>query len=156
MKPDRLSALLGTCAIALLAVVAEVIHAPEAVRVVLGVPLALVLPGFAAVCAVLPGRDLSRGETALATLGASMGISICVATLLAATPVGLSTGSAAVVLGLGTAAASLYAWRRVRQLPAVQEDGGQAGRGRSGARPEPGFGRPVDGRPDNRRPTDRW
>lgn len=156
MKPDRLSALVGTCAIALLAVVAEVIHAPEAVRVVLGVPLALVLPGFAAVCAVLPGHDLSRGEIALATLGASMAISICVATLLAATPIGLSTGSAAVVLGLGTATASLYARRRIRQSLAAQDDGGQAGRVRSKARSEPSYRRPVDGRPADRRSTDRW
>jgi uncharacterized membrane protein len=155
MKLDRLSALVGTCAVAVLAVVAEVIRAPEAVRVVLGVPLVLVLPGFAAVCAVIPGRDLSRGESVLATLGASMAISICVATLLAATPIGLSTGSAAVVLGLGTAAASLYARRRIRQFPAAQDDGGQAGRVHS-RRPEPGYRRPVEGRPDDGRSTDRW
>src|ERR1700753_1707010 len=104
MMPQRLTVIVGTGVIALLAAVAEVIAAPQAVRVVLGIPLVLFLPGFAAVCAVLPGRELSWGERLLAALGTSLAISICVSMLLAATPIGLSKGSAAAVLGVGTAA----------------------------------------------------
>jgi uncharacterized membrane protein len=154
MKPDRLSALVGTCVIALLAAVAAMIGAPEAVRAVLGVPLVLVLPGFAAVAAVLPGRDLSWGESSLATLGASMAISICVAMLLAATPIGLSTGSAAVVLGLGTAIASLYARRRIRQYLAAEHHGGQAEQAGSRAPSEPGYRRSGGRRPGGGWSTD--
>jgi uncharacterized membrane protein len=120
MRPGRLTAILGTGAVALLAAIAEVIGAPQAVRIVLGIPLVLVLPGFAAVCAVLPGRELSRGELMLASLGASVAITLCVSVLLAATPIGLSRGSAAAVLGIGTVALALYAWVRAQRSLAEQ------------------------------------
>jgi len=116
MRPDRLTMILGTGAAALLGAIAEVIGVPQVVRVVLGIPLVLVFPGFVAVCAVLPGRELSRGERMLASLGASVAITLCVSVLLAATPIGLSRGSAAAVLGIGTAALALYAWVRTRRF----------------------------------------
>jgi uncharacterized membrane protein len=122
MMPQRLTVIIGTGVVALLAAIAELIGAPQAVRVVLGIPLVLVLPGFAAVCAVLPGRELSSGERALATLGISLAISICISTLLAATPIGLSKGSAATVLGVGTAAVALCAWMRTRRFLEEQAD----------------------------------
>jgi uncharacterized membrane protein len=121
MKPDRLTAIAGTGVIALIAAAAEAIGAPQAVRVVLGLPLVLVLPGFSAVCAVLPGRQLSWGERVLASLGASMAITVCVSVLLAATPIGLSTGSAAAALGVGTAVAAAYAWMRTRRFLEEQD-----------------------------------
>jgi|SRR5271157_4231102 len=112
---------LGVCSLALLAAIAEGIGAPQAVRIVLGIPLVLFLPGFAAVCAVLPGQELSWGERMLASLGASVAISVCVSVLLAATPIGLSRGSAAAVLGIGTVALALYA--RVRTRRSLEEQG---------------------------------
>jgi uncharacterized membrane protein len=115
MRPGRLTVILGAATAALLAAIAEGIGAPQAVRIVLGIPLVLVLPGFAAVCAVLPGRELSGGERLLASLGASVAITLGVSVLLAATPIGLSRGSAAAVLGIGTAALALYAWVRTRR-----------------------------------------
>lgn len=121
MRLDRLNAIAGTCVVALLAAVAEAIGAPQGVRVVLGIPLVLALPGFAAVCAVIPERELSWGEFMLASLGASVAISLCVSILLAATPIGLSKGSAAAVLGVGTAAVAGYAWVRTRRLLEGQE-----------------------------------
>lgn len=123
MRRERLATIVGAGVMALLAAMAEAIGAPQVVRVVLGLPLALVLPGFAAVCAVLPGWELSWGERALASLGASVGITVCVSVLLAATPIGLSKGSAAAVLGVGTAAVALYAWMRTRQFFDEQDDG---------------------------------
>ena len=121
MKPQRLTVIFGTGAVALLATIAEGIAAPQAVRIVLGIPLVLFLPGFAAVCAVLPGQELSWGERILASLGASIAITVCVAVLLAATPIGLSRGSAAAVLGIGTVALALYA--RVRTRRSLEEQG---------------------------------
>jgi uncharacterized membrane protein len=121
MRFDRLNALAGTGVIALLGAIAEGIGAPQAVRVVLGILLVLALPGYAAVCALIPERELSRGELMLASLGASVAISLCVSILLAATPIGLSKGSAAAVLGVGTAAVALYAWVRTRRLLEEQE-----------------------------------
>lgn len=119
MRHKRRAAIIGTGIAALLAAVAEIIGAPQAARVVLGLPLVLLLPGFAAVCAVLPGRELSRGELVLASLGSSLAITTCISVLLAATPIGLSTRSAAAILGVGTAAVAGYAWRRSRLTEAM-------------------------------------
>lgn len=141
MKADRLTALLATGITALIAAIAIGMGAPQVVRVLLGVPLVLVLPGFATVCALLPVRDLSRVEVALASLGASVGITVGVSTLLAATPIGLSTRSAAVVFGVGTAGLALYAWRRTRGFLDGQEP---SARGEAWSRP------------DDRRTPDRW
>jgi uncharacterized membrane protein len=74
--------------------------------------MVFVLPGFAAVCAVLPRRELSLGECLLASLGISLAISVCMSVLLAATPIGLTRNSLAAVLGGGTVILSVYAWRR--------------------------------------------
>jgi uncharacterized membrane protein len=122
MRPGRPTVILGTGILALLAAIVERIGAPQAMRIVLGIPLVLVLPGFAAVCAVLPGPELSFGERMLASLGASVAITLCVSVLLAATPIGLSRGSAATVLGIGTAALALYAWVRTRRSPKKHDD----------------------------------
>lgn len=123
MRPERLSGLIaGAGVAALLAAIVEVIGAPQAARIVLGLPLVLILPGFAAVCATVPGRELSWGERALASLGGSLAISVCVSVLLAATPIGLSRGSAAAVLGVGTAFLALLAWFRTRRFLEEQDD----------------------------------
>jgi len=106
MRSWHLRAIAGTCLFALLAVGTAGIAVPQPVRVVLGVPLVFLLSGFAVVCAVLPGQQLSRGERLLASLGASLVMTICVAVLLAATPVGLSR--------------TAYAWFRARVPPARQ------------------------------------
>ena len=117
MRLERLGNLIaGSGVAALLAAIVEVIGAPQAARVALGIPLVFVLPGFAAVCAVVPGRELSRGERTLASLGGSVAISVCVSVLLAATPIHLSKDSAATVLGVGTAALALLAWVRIRRF----------------------------------------
>ena len=122
MRPERrLTVLVAVGVIALVAAVAEAISVPLPVRVVLGLPLVLVLPGFAAVCALLPGREFSWGERALGSLGASLAITVCISVLLAATPIGLSKGSAAAFLGVGTAAAALCAWVRTRHFLEAQD-----------------------------------
>jgi uncharacterized membrane protein len=83
--------------------------------------MVLVVPGFAAVCAVLSRRELSLGERLLASLGISLGISVCMSVLLAATPIGLTRSSLAAVLGGGTVILSICALRRtprsIRQRP---------------------------------------
>lgn len=116
MRPERSTVIVTSGAVALLAAAAEIINAPEAVRVVLGIPLVLILPGYVTMCAVLPGREISRAEGVLATLGASLAISTCASVLLAAMPIGLSRSSAAVTLGVGTAAVAIYAWDRARRF----------------------------------------
>lgn len=128
MRPGRLAVIAAAGGVALLAAAAEAAGAPQVVRVVLGLPLALLLPGFAATCAVLPGREFSWGELLLASLGGSLAVTICVSMLLAATPVGLSQGSAAAVLGVGTAALAGYAWNRTRVL--LEEERHRAARRR--------------------------
>jgi uncharacterized membrane protein len=123
MKPERPTTMIVVSGLmALLAAAAEAVGAPQVVRVVLGIPLVFVLPGYVAMCAVLPGRELSWSERMLATVGASLAVTTCVSVLLAALPVGLSRGSAAITLGVGTAALAMYAWRRASSFTEERDD----------------------------------
>jgi uncharacterized membrane protein len=124
MRPGRSEALLGSCFIGAVTVVAASVPAPQALRIALGVPMVLVVPGFAAVCAVLCRRSLSLEECLLASLGISLALAVCVCVLLAATPIGLTRSSAAAVLGGGTVILSAFGWRRTRlgrDVPPAQE-----------------------------------
>ena len=114
MKPELPTAIVGAGAVALLGGLAVAIGAPQAARVVLGLPLVFILPGFVAVGALLPERELSLSERLLASLGVSLAITVCVSVLLAASPIGLSKGTAGAILGFGTAALALWAWTRTR------------------------------------------
>jgi len=114
MRRGRLLLLVGTCLVASVTVATADVAVPQGVRIALGVLMVLVLPGFALVCAVLPERQLSSGECLVASVGMSLAMVTCVAVLLAATPIGLSRGSLAVVLGGSTIILSIYAWLRTR------------------------------------------
>ena len=103
-------AVAGTLLAASLTLVTVGVPVPLAVRIALGLLMVLFLPGFAIVCAAQrSGLQLSRGDLLLASLGISLAMTACAAVLLAATPVGLTRGSIAVVLGGTTAMASIYA-----------------------------------------------
>lgn len=119
MRPTRSRALVGSCVAGAVAVAVESFAAPPALRVALGLMMVFVVPGFAASC-VVTRRPLSVGESLLASLGTSLAITICVSVLLAATPVGLTRGSLADVLGGSTIILSVYAWRRTRPDRGVQ------------------------------------
>jgi uncharacterized membrane protein len=114
MRPGRPEALLGSCLMGAVTVVVAFVPVPQALRIALGVPMVFVVPGFAAVCAVLHRRSLSPEERFLASLGISLASTVGVCVLLAATPIGLTRSSLAAVLGGGTVILSLYAWRRTR------------------------------------------
>lgn len=107
--PDLAAGLAG--AAGMLAVVPGM---PVPLRVLLGVPLLFFWPGHAVVRAVLPRGTLSRTETLLAGLGASMAVSVCAAVLLGAS-VGLSGLTLAAFLGGITVAASAAARSRARR-----------------------------------------
>jgi uncharacterized membrane protein len=109
MRRGLLLLLAGTCFVAALTMATASIAVPQGVRIALGVLMVFVLPGFALVCAVLPERQLSSGECLLASVGMSLAMVTCVAVLLAATSIGLSRGSLAVVLGGSTIILSIYA-----------------------------------------------
>jgi uncharacterized membrane protein len=112
MIPERRSALAATFIVAVMTAVTAPLPVPQAIRIVLGIPIVFVLPGFATVAALLPEGRLSRGECLIASLGISVAASLCAAVLLAATPVGLSRAAFALLLSGATAVVSLYAWFR--------------------------------------------
>ena len=109
MKRVPPSLLTGTCFVASLTVVTAVVAVPQVVRIVLGVLIVFVLPGFALVSMVPPERQLSGGERLLASVGMSLAIATCATVLLGATPIGLTRSSLAVVLGVFTIALSVCA-----------------------------------------------
>lgn len=88
---------LASC-IAFTAVATVRVPIPEIVRLLLGLLLVFALPGFAFVSAIVSDRQLSRSEYLLASVGASITVSVCAAVALAAMPVGLSRLSLTAVL----------------------------------------------------------
>lgn len=119
MKGQRLLLLFGTGLAAALTVVAASISVPQPLRIALGVLIVFVLPGFAILCAVFPGPQLSPGERLLASLGTSLAMTAYVSVLLGTTPMGLSQESLAVTLGGTTIAASVLAGVRTRHVDAA-------------------------------------
>ncbi len=114
MKRERVALLVGSCLIGVVIVVTANSAVPQVVRIALGALLVFILPGFTLVCAVLPQREFSRGERLLASVGMSLAMAACAAVLLAATPLGLSRQSIAVVLGGSTVALSVVTGFRAR------------------------------------------
>jgi uncharacterized membrane protein len=120
VKDERLPLLAGTCLAAALTLITAILALPQALRVAVGVPMVLLLPGYALVCVLLPGPRLSRSECLLVSVGASLAMTTCACVLLGATPVGLSRESLAVLLGSGTVTLSLVAGVRRRRLIQLQ------------------------------------
>ncbi len=112
-----------TCIVAALTVATAYVGVPQFVRIVFGVLIVFILPGFAAVRAVFPQGRLAFEEHIVAILGTSLAMAVCAAVLLAAAPIGLSRESFAVALGGITVLLSLYAGLRSR-LPTTTD--GQA------------------------------
>jgi uncharacterized membrane protein len=83
-------------------------------RVALALLLVFIVPGFALVSAALPGRQLSPGEYALSSVGASIAISVATAVALGAAPVGLTKLSFSIALGSCTLVFSIAAALRSR------------------------------------------
>ena len=111
MGPGRLNAVSAAAVCALVTTVIECVPVPQAARIIPGFLLICILPGFAAVRAVLPATEMSVGERLLASVGASIAIAVCASVTLGAT-VGLTQRSAAVSLGALTFAACSLAWLR--------------------------------------------
>ncbi len=110
--PVRQISLVGVFLIASLVVIFAVFAVPQSIRIVPGVLIIFILPGFVILSAVRPDLQLSWIEMVLASLGISISLTTCVAVLLAATPVGLSRSSSAIALGGITMACSVYAFER--------------------------------------------
>jgi uncharacterized membrane protein len=91
----------------------------QALHIVAGILLVLVLPGYAVVAALPLDRTLATAERALATLGASLAVVALSGVVLNITPWGLQTASWTALLGgITLLACAVAAWRRWRG-PAV-------------------------------------
>ncbi len=102
MRQPRLMMLLGACLVGVLTMTTAHVSLPPGLRLVLGILIVFLVPGFALVTAVLPDRQLSRSERLLASIGLSVVTTVCAAVALAAAPIGLSRQSIGVALGLVT------------------------------------------------------
>jgi hypothetical protein len=109
----RRSTLIVSCALAFLVIGCTIIETPQILRVALGITIIFVLPGLVALSAAGQSLQLSWIEIALGSLAISVATSICVAMLLAATPIGLGRASFAIVLGGITMSGSIIAWARM-------------------------------------------
>jgi hypothetical protein len=101
------------CALALAALVLTAlgVNSP-ALRMLLGLPLALVLPGYALLAALFPQRTLGGADRALFTLGLSLSTAILCGFVLNRTPWGLRPESWAVILSTVVLGSSLIAFAR--------------------------------------------
>jgi uncharacterized membrane protein len=106
--------LTGTVLAGAFTIVTANVSVPQAARIALGVLIVFVLPGFAILCAVFPGQQLSTSERLLASVGTSLAMTTSASVLLGTTPMGLSQESLAVTLGATTIAGSVIAGIRTR------------------------------------------
>lgn len=103
-------------------------------RLLLGLPLAFILPGYALMAAILPEKKLGAPERLLFGLGLSLVAAILVGLGLNVTPWGLALGAWPFVLGGLTLGACAVAWARRANRPAYEP------LARQGAGPTPGQG----------------
>lgn len=113
MRQTRPMMLLGACLVGVLAMTTAHVSLPPGLRLVLGILIVFVVPGFALATAVLPDRQLARSERLLASIGLSVVITVCAAVALAAAPIGLSRQSIALALGIVTLLCSAIAAYRI-------------------------------------------
>lgn len=90
-------------------------------RVILGLPLVLILPGYSLIGALFPRRNDLSGIT---RAGLSLGISVIITPLLGFalnyTPFGIRLAPVSFVLSIFTISLSLVAWFRRLELPAEE------------------------------------
>lgn len=120
MARKRLDLLLVMAAAALALGLAFLPLGDSALRLVFGLPLALLLPGYALTAAAFPLRALSLPEQVLLSLGLSLALAALGGLLLNLTPWGLQAGTWALLLGGATlGAGGLALWRQSRQALAL-------------------------------------
>jgi len=103
------------CTLALAALVLTVLGVSSpTLRLLLGLPLVLVLPGYALTAALFPHRALGGADRALFTLGLSLSTAILCGFVLNRTPWGLRPESWAVILSTAVLGSSLIAFARRR------------------------------------------
>jgi hypothetical protein len=105
-------------------------------RLLLGLPLALLLPGYALTAALFPQPTLPGADRALYTLGLSLCASILGGFALNASPWGLVAESWAALLAYLTLAGCVVAFARRHWLPATPEAPQPAG----AEQPAPAYG----------------
>jgi uncharacterized membrane protein len=105
----RRRTLIGSCVVACLVMACAIVGVPQVLRVALGMTIVLALPGLVALSLAGQALKLSFIELALGSLGISVATATCVATLLAASPIGLGRASFAITLGGITLIGSIIA-----------------------------------------------
>jgi uncharacterized membrane protein len=106
------TALIAACSLSVLAVIFAISQTPHSIRIALGVVMVFGLPGFAILASFGSALQLGWGEFLLACLGISIAIATCLALVLGATPIGLSSFTFSIVLSGITVIASLCAMAR--------------------------------------------
>jgi uncharacterized membrane protein len=99
MTRTHSSLLAMSCIVSIITAAISDIAGFQIVRIVLGLLIVLLLPGFALVSAVVAERQFSASEYLLASVGASLAISTVAAVALGAAPIGLTRLSFSIVLG---------------------------------------------------------
>ncbi|HYI21488.1 MAG TPA: DUF1616 domain-containing protein [Candidatus Limnocylindrales bacterium] len=92
--------------------VAVVLDVSPLFRTLLGIPLVLLLPGYAYVCAVFPSFDLPAVERLLISVGGSIALAILAGLLLAWTGIGLTPLTWSLALSALTVIGCAAAWMR--------------------------------------------
>jgi uncharacterized membrane protein len=112
-------------ALALAAMALTLLGASGPLRLFLGLPLVLVLPGYALTAALFPRRAFDASERLLFSLGISIAVTILGGFLLNLSPWGLQADSWSVLLAYLTFGGCLAAFARRRFAPAEMEGVGE-------------------------------
>jgi hypothetical protein len=98
--------------LALAGVTSVALDLPVGVRLLLTVPLAVFLPGYGLLSALLPSSSLAAVERTIIALGASIGVTVVGGIVLALSPVRLGPLSWSVMLAAVSLTALAAAWLR--------------------------------------------
>jgi hypothetical protein len=106
--------LVATFAFALAALLVAVLPSPGVVQALVGVPMALLVPGYALVAAMLPPGRLGGVERATASLAAALATTVLTAVALDALGVRIDTAAVCAASAAVTLPATAVAWLRRR------------------------------------------
>ena len=117
MKTRPISELLLLNILVVLFIIVITFVSSSVLRIILGLPLVLLFPGYALAAALIPKRNALKGiERIVLSLGLSIAVVVIIGLILGYTPWGISLYPIVIALSIFILATSIVAWCRRRRL----------------------------------------
>ncbi len=122
MKTKPISELLLLNILVVLFIIAITFVSSSVLRIILGLPLVLLFPGYALAAALLPKRNALKGiERIVLSLGLSIVVVVIIGLILDYAPWGIRLYPIVIALSIFILATSIVAWYQRRRLAEVDK-----------------------------------